>query len=151
MTTKQNQMTMTKSILKLSLLGLIAAAVAAPMHLCAQNTNAPWTEKKEAKPKRSTLPPLHGNLKAVDSAAKTLTVGEHTVQITSETKMVKTGQPATLADGVVGEEVTINYRKTDAGKLEALMVRFGPKEGKTEAKKEKKELKRELKHDDMTK
>jgi len=134
---------MTKSVLKLSLLGLLAAAVAAPMQLCAQDTNAPAAEKNEAKPKRATLPPLHGRVKAVDITAKTLTVGEHTVQIISETKITKAGKVATLADAAVGEEATILYKKTEAGKLDALSVRFGPKESKAELRKEKQEAKKD--------
>jgi hypothetical protein len=130
---KHNNTIMTKSILKLGLLGLLAAAVAAPIQLSAQDANAPATEKRETKAggeKRKGQLPLHGKLKAVDQTARTLTVGQHTVRITSETKIMKAGQPATLADGVEGEAVTIVYRKTDDGNYEAIKVNFGPKEDK---------------------
>jgi uncharacterized membrane protein len=130
---------MMKSILKLGLLGMLAAAVAAPIQLRAQDANGPAAEKQDAKggkEKRGGQPPLRGKLKAVDSAAGTVTVGTHTVQITSETTFTKAGQPATLADGVVGEEVTIVYKKTDDAKWNAVKVNFGPKEGKDEARKE---------------
>jgi hypothetical protein len=111
---------MTKSILKFSLLGLLAIAVAGmPVVLHAQQTP---DLKKPAKPL-----PFHGKLKAVDSTAKTISVGEQTIQITSDTKITKAGKPATLADGTVGDEVAGSYHKTEDGKLNASMVRFGPK------------------------
>jgi hypothetical protein len=124
---------MTKSILKLSLAGLLAVAVVeAPLQLCAQtNTNAPAATTG----KKTTLP-FRGKLSAVDKTAKTITVGERTFQITSDTKIFKAGKPATLEDGVVGEDMSGSYRKADDGKLTAVTVRFGPREGKGETKKD---------------
>ena len=122
---------MTKSILKFSLLGLLGVTLAGlPLAARAADTNAPATDKsavKEAKPKKSTTPPIHGKLKAVDKAAKTLSIGEHTFSITSETIITKAGKPATLADGVVDEEATVTYKKGEDGKLTATKVRFGAK------------------------
>ena len=110
-------------MVKVGLLGLLAMAVVTmPVQSHAQ-TNAPAAEKKAGK--RST--PFHGKLKAVDTKAKTISVGEQTIQVTSETKIFKAGKPATLADGVVGEDVSGSYRKGDDGKLTAGMVRFGPR------------------------
>ncbi len=63
----------------------------------------------------------------MDTSAKTLTVGTLTLQITSDTKITKDGQPATLSDGVVGEPVGGTYTKTADGKLNALIVHFGAK------------------------
>jgi hypothetical protein len=88
--------------------------------------------------------PFHGKLAAVDKTAMTITLegkeAQRVFQITSDTKITKTGNPATLDDAVVGEEVGGNYKKTDDGKLETLSVRFGPKpEGEKPAKKEKSE------------
>lgn len=87
----------------------------------AEKKSAPKGEKKEGRI------PFHGKLAAVDKNAKTITVGERTFQITSETKLSKSGKPATLDDGVVGEEVAGNYQKADDGKLHAKSVRFGAK------------------------
>lgn len=112
---------MTKSILKLSLLGLLAfAAAGTPIMLCAQD--APSTNHPVAKPRAV---PFHGKLKAVDNVAKTITIGMHTIQITSETKITKDGKPATLADGVVGESVSGRARRDIDGKFEAVSVNFG--------------------------
>ena len=121
---------MIKSILKLSLLGLLAVAVmGTPVALHAQEAPA---AKKPARPV-----PFHGKLKAIDNTAKTISVGEQTIQITSETKIIKSGKPATLADGAVGDEVAGAYRKNEEGKLDAMSLRFGPKpEAMPEAKKE---------------
>jgi len=107
---------------KFSLLGLLAMAVAGtPVALHAQNT--PTAEKKISKRPL----PFHGKLKAIDNTAKTISVGNETIQITSETKISKYGKPATLADGVVGEEVGGSYRKDAEGKLNAIALRFGPR------------------------
>ena len=58
-------------------------------------------------------------------------------QITSATKITKAGKPATLADGVVGEEVGGYVKPTDDGKMSASSVRFGPKPEGKDAEKNK--------------
>jgi hypothetical protein len=132
---------MTKSMLKLALLGLLAVAVAGlPVSASAKDTNAPSAEKKEAKTKKPSTLPIHGKLKAMDKTAKTVSVGEQTIQITSETLISKGSKPATLEDGVVGEEVSAVYKKGDNGKLIATKLRFGvnpEKSDKAATKKEK--------------
>lgn len=141
---------MTKSIAKLNLLGLLAVALAAlPASVVAKesNTNAPAVEKKAAKESKaatkSSKLPFHGNLKALDKTAKTISVGEMTLQITSETIITKGDKPATLEDGVVGEVASGSYVKGEDGKLTVGKLRFGPKtaavekSAKPEAKKEK--------------
>jgi hypothetical protein len=116
---------MNKCLVKLSLLGLLAIAVAgAPLALRAQMDSTNAVPKK--KPANRVLP-FHGKLKALDNTAKTISVGTETFQITSETKITKTGKPATLADGGVGDDVAGAYKKDAEGKLNALSLRFGPK------------------------
>jgi hypothetical protein len=137
----QPKMTMTKFILKSILFGLLAAAVASStVSSSAKDTNAPAAEKSQSKTKKSSTLPFHGKLKAVDQTAKTVSVGEHTIQITSETLISKGSKSATLEEGVVGEEVSGAYKKADDGKLIATKMRFGPnteKSDKAAAKKEK--------------
>jgi hypothetical protein len=117
---------MKTSIIKLSLLGLLAVAVAgSPICASAKSTNAPAV--KETKPKKSGSLPFHGKLKSVDQNTKTIAVGEQTIQITSDTKITKAGKPATLEEGTVGEEVAGAYKKTDDGKSVATSVKFGAK------------------------
>jgi hypothetical protein len=120
---------MTKNISKITVLSLFTAAlVAMPVLSRAEVTNAPaaTNQTTQPKPKKNNLP-FHGNLKAVDTGAKTLTVGTLTLQITSDTKITKDGQPATLSDGVVGTPVGGSYTKTADGKLNAVTVHFGAK------------------------
>jgi hypothetical protein len=124
---------MMKSILKLSLLGLLAVAVSGmPVALHAQDTNAPATtapatNSPPAAPKKSRALPFHGKVEAIDTTAKTISVGKLTIQITSQTRIMKNGNPATLEDGTVGDIVSGNYKKDAEGKLNALIVRFGVK------------------------
>ena len=125
---------MLKSILKLGALSLLVAAIAGlPLQASAQTTNKPPTTKKSstAKPdsaaKKKGAHPFHGKLAAVDKTAKTIKVGESVYQITSETKISKAGKPATLDDGVVGDEVGGYVKPTDDGKMAATSLRFGPK------------------------
>ena len=109
--------------------GLLAGAlVALPLQTNAQSTNAAAAKSAAAETKKKPGPhPFHGKLAAVDKMAKTITVGKSTYQITSETRIKKAGKPATLADGVVGEEVSGFVRPTEDGKLVAASVTFGPR------------------------
>ena len=122
---------MTGKISKITVLSLFAAAcVALPALSQAQGagTNAPAASGQTTQPKlKKTSPPFHGKLKAVDAAAKTLSVGTLILQVTPDTKITKDGNPASLTDGVVGEPVSGNYKKSDDGKLTALTVHFGAK------------------------
>ncbi|MGH7952065.1 MAG: hypothetical protein ACREFE_09125, partial [Limisphaerales bacterium] len=91
---------MKRTVLKITACALFASAIiVAPALSRAQDTNTP-AASAPVKHKRSTLP-FHGKLSAVDTNAMTLTVGQRTFEISSKTKIVKDGQPATLSDGVV--------------------------------------------------
>ncbi len=136
---------MIKSIARTCVLGLLAAAIAGlPLQALAQSTNKPATKKAGAKEatkgeKKKSAHPFHGKLAAIDTSAKTIKVGESVYQITSETKITKAGKPATLADGIVGEEVGGYAKPTEDGKMHATSLRFGPKpEGKDGEKKKAK-------------
>src|SRR4029077_16379618 len=105
---------MIKHSLRIGVLSLVAAGlVCAPAQLRAQNTSKPATEtaapsETKETPKGEKKPgpgPFHGKLASMDKVAKTITVGKRTFQITGETKFKKSGKPATMEDGVVGEEV----------------------------------------------
>ena len=123
---------MTRKIAKITTLSLFAVAVVAmPVLSRAQDNNAPASPNQTApaKPKKHNNPPFHGKLSAVDTNAKTLTVGALTLQVTPDTKITKDGQPATLLDGVVGQPVSGSYKKTNDGKLNAVTVHFGAKSG----------------------
>jgi hypothetical protein len=135
-TKKKGNQNMKKSIIRLSLLVLVAAAMAAiPGESLAQSTNKAAVEKttgpQTTEPNNSEKPgkagPFHGKLAAIDKVAKTITVGKRTFQITSETKIKKSGKPAVLEDGVVGETVSGYVKPSADGKLAATTVTFGPK------------------------
>jgi len=128
---------------------LILGVAGSSTNVQAQSTNKAPAEKKETDKKgasgekKAVAGPFHGNLAAMDKAAKTITVGKRTFQITSETKIHKAGKPATFEEGVVGEEVSGYVKPTDDGKWIATTVNFGPKtetkgsEKSSEKKKEK--------------
>jgi hypothetical protein len=121
---------MMKSIGKLTLATILAAlVVGVPLTAPAQDKPAPppGTPAAPAKPKAI---PFHGKLAAVDKTNKTITLDEktqRTFEVTSQTKIMKAGKPATLDDGVVGDDVAGQYIKNADGKLEAKSIRFGPK------------------------
>jgi len=96
-----------------------------------QKPPAPADGKTAAKPRAI---PFRGKVAVVDKQAKTLKVGERVFQITSETKLVKAGKPATLDDAAVGDEVGGQYVTAEGGKLQALSVRLGPKPAEPEKK-----------------
>lgn len=136
-----------KTILRISALGLLAAAIAGlPLSLSAQTndtstnlTKAAVSKKKDAGAKKPAPHPFHGKLAAVDKNAKTITVGTSTFQVTAETLIFKDGKPATLEDGVVGEPATGYVKPAADGKLNATKVTFGAKpDAKTEPKKTEK-------------
>jgi len=122
---------MRRSILNMSLLSLLTLAVVGLQgRVIAQDgqNQKPASEQTEAKEKKTGVLPFHGKLKAVDASAKTITVGELTLQITADTKITKGGKTALLEDATIGEDVGGAYRKTEDGKLNITKVRFGPKE-----------------------
>jgi hypothetical protein len=125
---------MKTSIIRFSLLGFLAAAMASasdPLLGQTISTNKAPAEKKATSPanteKAAKGGPFHGKLAAVDKVAKTIVVGKRSFQITSETKIKKAGKPATLDDAVVGETVSGYVKPTADGKLAATTVNFGPK------------------------
>jgi hypothetical protein len=117
------------SMLKLCLFGLLAAGIAgASGSLRAQDTNNAAAGKKPASPRHHAVTPFHGHLKSINTTAQTITVGDVTIHITSETKIDKSGKPAILQDGAVGELVSGGYTKTAEGKCVATTLHLGPRE-----------------------
>jgi hypothetical protein len=110
----------------------------------AQSTNKAASAKKtvagktDSAPKKKSSHPFRGKLAAVDLTTKTIQVGKSTYHITSETKITKAGQPATLADGVVGEPVSGYVDPTADDKMAARSVYFGAKAEEKGAEKKKK-------------
>lgn len=146
---------MKKNILKIVALSIVTAVIAlGPTPGLAQEKkkDEPKAEKKDTpkegkKGKRDGLPG-RGKVDAIDKTAKTVKVGERVLHVTSETRIRKNNQAATLDDGVVGEEIGFFAREVD-GKLMAVSIRFGAapegaakgekKDGEKKEKKKKQE------------
>jgi len=127
---------MKKSIIRLGLLTFMASAIAcAPVQLLAQATNKIPADAKAGAPGTNAVAPakapkggpFNGKLAAIDKVARTIVVGKRTFQVTSETKIKKSGKPATFDDGVVGEPVSGYVKPAADGKLIATTINFGPK------------------------
>jgi hypothetical protein len=127
---------MKRTILKTTACALVASVMfAAPLLSRAQDSNSPamsdqTTNAPVKKSKKHDHLVFTGNLTAVDTNAMTFTIKERTFEVTSDTKIFKDGNPATLEDGVVGDKAGGTYKKSDDGKLTALTVRFGEKKKK---------------------
>jgi hypothetical protein len=124
---------MKKHVAKITTLSLLAAAVIAAPALSRAadiSTNAPGSSGQTVTPKPGihSVIPFHGKVTAVDTNAMTLTIGNLTLQVASNTKISKDGKPAKLSDGVVGERVQGAYRKSEGGKLNAVTVHFGARD-----------------------
>jgi hypothetical protein len=118
---------MIKSTIKLTLLVTTAVALAASPVLAAEKTDAKPKKEAANAPKAEAsgrVVPFRGKITAKTDAS--ITIGERTIEITSDTKIVKNGKPATLADAAVGDEVGGQYR-TENNKMIARSLRIGPK------------------------
>lgn len=120
---------------------LISTAVQAAEKKSPGTQNAPAMAAVAQSGSRAGVMPFHGKLSAVDTTAKTITLQgkekDRTFQVTSETRIIKQGKPATLEDAKVGDEVGGQAVK-NGDKAELRTLRIGPKvEG--EDKKEKKQ------------
>ena len=83
--------------------------------------------------------PMSEFFKQLVNSEFTITIGKSTYYVTSDTKIKKADQPATLEDGVVGEEVGGYAKPGEGGKMVASSLTFGPKtSGKTSTKKSEK-------------
>ena len=130
---------MKKSIIRIAVFSLLVAALAVTSgQAFGQETKAKdkKAEKGEKAAKKQGSLPFHGKVGAVDKTAKTITVGGLVFQVTSETKITKADKPATMDAASVGEEIRGSYKKTENGKLVAVLIRIGPKPEAGEAKKE---------------
>jgi hypothetical protein len=105
---------------------LVSAVMLAPASSFAQGkTNKP-PASGEIKPPSPRATPFRGTVSAVDKNVMSVTVGERTFHISSETKVMKNNQPATVGDLAVGDYVTGNYTTGTDGKLTAKLMRAGP-------------------------
>lgn len=118
---------MKMTIPKLVAAGAFAIALALSPALAPAQEQADKPAAKKAGSPAGRAIPFHGKIDAVDKVAKTIKVGERVFQVTSETRIVKQGKPATLDDAAVGELVGGSYVKGEDGKLNLRSLRIGPK------------------------
>ena len=121
-------------VLLITLACLPASRTLAQSKTASSQTNPPASHKASAstKPsagteKRQTSGPFHGNLKAVDQQARTITMGKRTFHVTPETKIVRGDKSATLQDAVLGESVSGYFKTAEDGRLVLASLRFGSK------------------------
>ena len=99
---------------------------------------APDTKIEKSEKAGPHARPVSGKIEAVDKTMKTLTLSGEKKQVllvTSETKIMKAGKPATFADATVGEEIGGSVVE-EGGKLVLKSLRVGAKsdEGEKEPK-----------------
>lgn len=95
--------------------------------VAAEKSSEKKAEKSEKAAPRAR--PIAGKIEAVDKTMKTLTLSGEKKQVlvvTSETKIVKGGKPATFADATVGEEIGGSVVEEN-GKLILKSLRVGTK------------------------
>jgi hypothetical protein len=104
----------------------IAFADDAPAKTPPAKTDPPTTKPDENGPQK-----FYGPISAIDTDAKTITVGDQVFHVVGETQMTKAADDsaATLADATVGQPARGSYTKSADGKLNLTKVRFGRKTG----------------------
>jgi hypothetical protein len=111
---------MKRTKIGLAILGTtLALGVAAPTITAQAQQPRPQQEKPE-KDKS-----FHGKVDAVDSAAKTLTVGGTLIYVSDNTKITKKGKAIMLSEIMAGDQVHGTTRQTFDGKTEAVSVTVG--------------------------
>jgi hypothetical protein len=106
------------------LLTVIAAAFALAAINPSLAAEAKPVDKKEA---TARALPFRGKIAAVDKQSMTIKVGERTFQIIPDTRIMKAGKPATLAEATVGEDVGGSFREGADKKLNLVSLRIGAK------------------------
>ena len=125
---------MKRPILKIVLCALLVT----PVLSHAQDATTPASATTTKKTKKITYVTFSNYpVSAVDTNAMTLIVGKYTFNVTSETKLTKDGQPATLADMTAGGSATGFGKKGVDGKLNATSVDYSTKPAATIKKKKK--------------
>jgi Cu/Ag efflux protein CusF len=113
-------------------LGLLAGLTLFALTTNAQTNSSSSSTNTPAKPRSKSYT---GTIASVDSAAKTITVtmakgNSQTIHLTSKTRIKKDGEPATLADAVVGDKVKGYEHKDDSGDWVAGSVNLGETKAK---------------------
>ena len=102
-----------------------------PQVLAQTNKSSPekktTTAKSHSSEHKAKPIPFSGNIKSLDTSAKTINIDKRTLLITAQTKIIQDEKPTTLDKAAVGDYVTGSYHKTEDGKLIANSVYIGGK------------------------
>jgi hypothetical protein len=121
-------------MIRKALLSILIAGTAGLAPALAGDTPAEagrGTPPAATRPAKTRAFPFRGSITTIDRESGTLTLkGKEKARqfrVTSGTRIIKDGQPATLADAKVGDEVGGQAQTTGEGIFEALSLRIGPK------------------------
>jgi hypothetical protein len=121
---------MKKQIARTTLCALCAAAIiVVPDWTRAQGApNVPAISRPMPQKKHSIL--FRGNVTALNTNAMTISMSrlsqdDLTLHVTSNTKIARNGQPATLANFAVGEPISGSYNMGADGTNNAVSIHFG--------------------------
>jgi len=120
--------------MKTFILAILVAATAAVSTLPSAAADPKPAGEPKTAPARSL--PFHGKIDSVDKQARTVTVGDRVFHITSTTRIIKEGKPATLDDAKVGEDVAGAYRQSAEKQMNLVSLRLGAKPPAAPKKKE---------------
>ena len=118
-----------KSFAKICL-ALITAVTLAATTGHAQTDSTSGTNKAASVPPKPKAKRYAGKIDSVDKDAKTVTItsarsGSQTLHITSKTRIMKDGEPATLEDAAAGLRASGSERQDDSGNWVATTLNIG--------------------------
>ena len=125
-----------KNLFLIALIAALGTFASGPLW-AADKVDKPQTPAEKTE-KKAARPPFTGKIASLDKEARSFKIGARTFHITTTTKILMAGKPATLDDAKVGDEVGGQYREGEGGKLEVLSLRVGPKPEKKPSDNEKK-------------
>ncbi len=113
------------------------------VHTAGADADSPAAEAKPVKTPNAAVGrpyPLNGKIATTDKLAMTLTLEgkqkPRVIHVTSQTRLVKQGKPATFDDAQPGDSLGGQVAKNDEGQEVALSLRLGPKPEKPSKKKD---------------
>src|SRR5262249_7951191 len=102
---------------------ILGAALALGVATPTVTVHAQQPRPQQEKPEKDKA--FNGKVEAVDSAAKTLTVGGSLIYVADTTKITKQGKAIMLSEVMVGDAVHGTTRQTFDGKTEAVSITVG--------------------------
>ena len=116
--------------MKRTKVGLVITGAILAIGLKTPAVAAPEKEGGQPSEKIEKGQPFSGKIEAVDTTAKTFTVGTSMIYVTDTSKLTKDGKAIKLTDLKVGEQVHGTSRVTFDGKTEAITLKVGAEKEK---------------------